>query len=528
MKIRKYIALIAFVIIIFMPSFLSILKTTTGIDLDTPLKGFTDSVSEPTFSFKGFLSGSFQQEYSAWKDQNVTLHGAMTKTYNSIRYDLFDVASRPIGKDGFVYEEAYIEAELNIGPKYDYSIPSNQADLQSFVNSLVSVNNKLEGMGKHLYVYIAPSKADFYPETIPENYKALATPGSVNGTDLFVSLLGETDIKFLRCSDLKDELEYPAFYYTGIHWSRTFEQYVSNYVLYDLMELTGKDYRRFEFTDVWASDVPFNRDTDVYDLLNLWEEPDITYYQYNYNMIVPENYDRLGIMMYGDSFAQGLRSDVFSAYPDESIYYVNNNNYIVDYKNFQYINHDFGNIDWQTCLDRSDVVVIEITEALICDYSKGFVPYLDNYLDTYVPSEPTYSLMDRLDINDTFWDGSEWYGIYSNEGSFAWASNVFELTLEDESIATKGLDLEFVVPEYVVTDGVPDEMNLYVNGHLVGTYEYTEAGNKVINIPASDLTSENGTYSIFVTCSRAFNPVDLGTTDDRILGLQLIYIGAGR
>lgn len=528
MKFRKYIAVFAFAFIILLPFCVSFLYSSTGKNLDTELKGYTDEVAKPEFTVSGFLSGEFQSQYTSWLDQNVGLHASMTKTYNSIQYEAFNVGNRPIGKDGFIFEPAYLNSELNIGPENDFSIESNRVALQEYVDNLVTLNEKLQANGKYLYVYIAPSKADFYQDKSPEGYMAISNLQDDNVADLFVTMLSNTDVKYLRCSDLKDELTYPPFYYTGIHWSRTYEQYASNRILNDLRELTGNNYRTLNFTGVQESTTPFNRDTDVYDMLNVWKEPDLTFYQYDYEKVIPENYDTLGVMMYGDSFAQGLRSDVFDAYPDDSLYYVNYDNYILDYKNYVTINHDYNNIDWQTCLDKSDIIIIEMTECLIGDYSKGFVPYLINYLDTYVPGEPTYSMMASVDVTSGNWDATELNGIYGNEGAFAWTSKNYSLKLQDTNITSNGLQFDFTIPESVMGNG-EDVISIYVNGSLAGEYTYDAAGTKSITIPATDLTlSDDGVYSIYVSCSNWFNPKDLGATDDRILAMQITYIGAQR
>ena len=263
MKFRKYFGVIAFILVICTPGFLSIASSVTGTKLDTELEGFTDNFGKPEFTLKGFFSGEYQAQYSAWYDQNATGHAAMTRTYNSIKYDVFDVGNRPVGKDEFVFEPAYIEAELALGEDNDFSTEANQEKMKQFVASLESVDAKLQALGKHLYVYIAPSKADYAPDSIPENYKCIASDNPVNATDYFVSLIDKTDIKYLLCSTLAKDLEYPGFYYTGIHWSRPYEQYTSQVILNDLMELTGKNYRRFEFDGVAESKVPYNRDTDT-------------------------------------------------------------------------------------------------------------------------------------------------------------------------------------------------------------------------------------------------------------------------
>lgn len=380
----KKITISIFIFIIYIPIILGVMGKVIGKRLDAQLKGFTDSVSRPELTLDNYFDGSLQSGYSAWLETKVPLRGVYTKTYNSINYHLFNLGNRPIGEEGYIYEPAYLNTELGIGETYDYSLPENVAKMNNLVIRMDSINKKLLEKGKYLYVYIAPSKADLCPETMPKQYVNMAEEGAVNAVDLFREMIGKTEVPVLFCSDLANGLEYPAFYSTGIHWSRPYEQMTSKHIVEDLSEITGKEYRNISLKDIETSKKSFWRDTDVYDLLNVWDYPDVEYYQYKTEVDseIPKN--SLRLMMYADSFGEGLPKDIKGTIPEHKIHYINRCNYVVDADgNTKTLGNDWNNLDWQYFLDNSDVVVIEIVEPEIVRMTNGFVDYLDTYLDTY-------------------------------------------------------------------------------------------------------------------------------------------------
>ena len=276
----------------------------------------------------------------------------------------------------------YINAEWCINGAADYSEEEHQKNMQNYVEKLKILQDKLARFGKHLYVYIAPSKANFYPENIPQKYKAIADKNAVPSTVYFSQLIAETDIPHLICRDQKDTLQYPAFYTTGVHWSRTFEQETSARIIRELSEITGKNYRNIMLEEVKQSSIPFWRDSDVYDLLNVWGELQGDFYEYMVNREYAEDYDKIRVLVHGDSFGMGIRKDILDLYPYEAFWYINRAQYI------QYNYDTSAKIDsWDTfditnCLNDIDVVVLETTESEVVQYAYGFVDYLIEFLDT--------------------------------------------------------------------------------------------------------------------------------------------------
>jgi len=519
----------AFLLIIFIPITLNQVKKFTGVKFDVKLLGYSDSVEIPILSVDTFLSGTFQSDYSIWFEENMPLRGVLTKTYNTIRNTFFNLGNRPIGRNGSVYEPAYLNAELAIG-MYDYSDSQKAKKIQDMVNHMDSVNNKLKQIGKYLYVYIAPSKADIFPEDMPHNYVVLAEPDAVNVTDLFREKISNTHVPYMICSDIADELVYPAFYPTGIHWSRTYEQISSQRVINDLSALSGETYRNLDnLKEAIVSKNPFWRDSDVFNLLNVWSYPHIDYYQYETKTTESESAAVLNILLVGDSFAEGLKKDIEENIVEDRVYFVSRNSYVLDFDGTRHsINGDWENFDWQSYLDLSDFVVIEIVEPELVNYTYSFIDYLDSYLDGYIPMEKNIYYALELDgNNEVTWNTSLSTGVWAREDGFAWIQPNCKIALSNRSISENGLEIDFTVPSQVVETEEPNQVEIRINGTLVYEESYTSPKDERIIIkPGEFLPNKKDDYIITINCSKYFNPKAIGESlDERDLALKLKYIG---
>lgn len=517
--------------IIFAPIVLSCMRKLTDVKFDVNLKGYSNSVERPGLSADTLLDGTFQSSFGAWFEEKMALRGVLTTTYNTVRYEAFHLGNRPIGNNGSIFEGPYLDVELSLG-EYDYSVPENAQNIRNMVAHMDSVNEKLNKMGKYFYVYIAPSKADVHPEDMPDNYVVRSRPGAVNAVDLFKKEISVTDVPYLICSDMLDELEYPAFYSTGIHWSRTYEQLTSQKIISELSKLSGGNYRNIEFTGVESGKKPFWRDSDVYDLLNVWFYPDIDYYQYTVKTTESESAAPMHILLWGDSFSEGLEKDIEENIAEDFIYYIRKKTFAKDPDGTEYsIEGDWEDFDWQSYLDRTDFVVMEMTEPEVVNYTYGFIEYLDSYLDSYVPMPKGTYYVSELDANnEETWNTSSSAGIWGREDGYAWIKPNCNVAINNKSISDNGLEIDFSVPDEVFDMGEPELVEIRINGTVVYKETYTYAvEEQVIIKPEEFVLDEDDNYIITISCSQYFNPLVRGYgPDDRDLALRLKYVGGVR
>lgn len=94
-------------------------------------------------------------------------------------------------------------------------------------------------------------------------------------------------------------------------------------------------------------------------------------------MIVPR------MILQADSFASFFQT---YDYDQEGMTYIFYDDSLWSPEEYYPLNDDIRTVDLGKYLDKSDFVVIEVNEALLYQYSSGFVHYLNEYLDSYVPS----------------------------------------------------------------------------------------------------------------------------------------------
>lgn len=527
---RPWKAIFIFVIscLIYVPMLLQGVYELTGKRYDVSLVGVANSTQEPGKSLQGFLDGSYQSSYEQWLNSSLIPRGVYIKLYNQIRYSLFDLGSDwIIGKNKDIIGLDYINEYLSLGQAYDFSLPENQQAMQTYISHLESVQKKLEKIGKYFLIYSTPSKAEYYPENIPEKYWLQRPENGMRGIDLFRLLIAETDVNYLDTKTIIDQhREYPLFYTTGIHWARPIEQEVSNEIFKKLEEISGKNIRDLELMDIRTSETPYWRDSDVFQLQNLYEkESGQTYYEYGVAPIYSDTYDKLNILMQGGSFSEGLEHDYHSFFPNETYIYLNYNQYVVENGNWQPISGWEG-IDLAGYLDQADYVVIEVNDCVLPMYSNGFVEYLDQFLDSYIPNQSqtvTYGI--NLDAS-TKTGGNVCGGLYGFEEGFCWSTGKSYVTLQNPMITQNGLQLQFQIPERLF-QGTDVRLIIYVNQEKVTDMIVNSVGECSISVPPEMLSKiKDDVYEIEFYCSHSFVPAQLGINNDtRSLSMQVVYIG---
>ena len=385
----KKAVIAAFLLLLFLPALLTVLSHLTRYPFDTALYGYEPPKDPVPVSISAWLGGEMQKGIASKVESGMRPRGVLVKAYNTANFLLFSKSERIIGKNYDIFEKEYINAELMLNPADDFSREENITSLKTFVSELEEVNRLLKQHRKTLVVYIAPSKGSLDRENIPDKYTAMANRDGVRCIDLFREEIRKTDVPCLICPDIAGELEYPAFYPTGIHWSRTYEQLCSQRVIDMIREQSGTPYGRLLLTGVKAYPGPIWRETDVLQLANVFYDPKMTCCEYETEWEDTEDYPpMLRMLLQGDSFALGLFKDLRDNTEDVQICLVTNDYSAEDWDGrVTLMRNDWEKFDWQYYLDNTDVVVVEIAEPFVKNRTYGFVSNLLARLKEYVPAE---------------------------------------------------------------------------------------------------------------------------------------------
>ena len=248
----------------------SALQERFHIFSEPDLKGYSQRKKAPSlkqFTWKGWLSGGFQDEFSQRLNDNTGLRNSLIRLNNQYDYSLYSIIHADgfiLGKQHYLYEEDYIHEYTG-----DYFIGKTAIDRK--LSRLKNVTDSLGANGIPLLLVYEPGKASFYPEYIPERFH----PGSrsVSNYEYFVRQSERLGLPFIDMNRLflamKDTSSFPLFPRYGMHWSLYGVPYAVDTLAKTVGLATGISMPKFSTLPVVPSNVPQGTDYDIGELLNL-------------------------------------------------------------------------------------------------------------------------------------------------------------------------------------------------------------------------------------------------------------------
>ena len=401
MLLRIYCLL--FVLILFLPT----LQHSLNILPSTILVGKEEAPPKVDWSASGWLDGSFQEHYSKRRDSRLGLRDYLVKTYNQLHYSLFHRITSTtgtdviIGKDNWLYEKVYID-KFNTASRDDGSL------IDARIQGLRYLQDQLENLGIAFVYVIAPSKAELYPEYIPDNLrKEPLAPGSVTDYQQARASLEKHGVHFVDSHTLllneKQDKGYQLFGSSGVHWNK----YAAYLALKDLAFLMNDKLRvplQIPPLDHVESRPSEPVEADLGGVLNLWEKsltsPVTDYPVFAIQSTV--NLEKPSLLIVGDSFLFTLVDIVeraeLSSDVDAWYYFKRHFKYLI--KEGYKANLPMGssvpsvdtpmdkrNIDWQNQLFGKDLVVLVASESGLPALGFGFVEATSAAIDKFADKQ---------------------------------------------------------------------------------------------------------------------------------------------
>jgi len=526
LKIKKltYEKKFVFAVLVFlcMPMMLGTFYKYTGKKVDVDLKGNFDTYIKPEFQLDTFFSREFQSGYEKWWNENFVPRGYIISAYNQVRYSLFDLGNRIIGKEKSIYEDAYIEDELCMSDSRDYTIVQNQNQMRAYLAQLESISKNLKKLGKEFLVYTTPNKATEQQENIPQKYIwKYEDKNKVRAVDYFRSIVNEYELTYLDTATLLNttEREYPVFYKTGIHWSRPAEQRASQEIL-RILKSKGVPVGFYELGKLSESKYPYWRDSDVFDLLNIFRGvKDSLYYQYETTVIEEGT---ANVLVQGGSFAQGFRKDFIENRAGLNIVDIFYNQYVEEANGTILQIPSWESMDIGSYIEQANVVIVEVNEQALSSYSNGFVQFLSEFLEKNVGGTITENNAHNNMIN---YEENLEYGFYGLETDYRWIAEEAKISFANSNVPKTGLEIELNIPDILSNEG---NVEIIINNAITKTIPLKNKGRHNIIILPEELFGGE-IYEVVISTADTFVPKEEGiNTDDRILGIQVFYIGEKR
>lgn len=370
MKLLKNILFSLLMLMIGMP----LIQRTVPVFKEAPLKGAYDLPAKPFATIKSALDGSYQDAYNNYYEHSIGLRPLLVRIHNQIAYTVFDTALASgviIGKHNYLYEINYIKAWKG----WDFV---GQQVIDEQVNKAVFVNTRLREAGKTLLFVIAPGKASFFPEFIPDQFMRLAT-GKTTNYEAWHKSLSQNNLPLIDFNDwfvkMKDTASWPLYPQCGIHWSA----YGVALSLDSLMNFIEKD-RQIDMVDFgWKGfdqpDTLRSPDYDIAEGMNLLLK--IPHYPMAYPKLWFGNEvgkTKPNAMVVADSYYWNIFGPGYSAR-------------IFNDNNFWYYNAEAQNPAWPAsrkttdinileAVGNTDVIIIMATEANLYRFPYGFIDRL--------------------------------------------------------------------------------------------------------------------------------------------------------
>ena len=350
------------------------------IDLALPkLKGVSMGSAMVQPSVKSTMDGSFQTAVGTFFEEHLPGKNALLRLRGQGIYSLLKTAPNKHvvrGQDGYLFEPAYLQLQTQIAEP----VSAQQTDALS--KQLQDLQQTLAQNGKELYVFLTPSKARFFPDKMPRSYTLAGSETPIASSyENFLASTKDTGLHvFDGISYLQENagaLAAPLFYKSGTHWSRVwadkaaiaFEEYIAATGNYDLATLTLAEEK---------SDVCTHPDADIYMTCNLALPPQEQYYD---SVITAKpGTQQPSVLMRGGSFMFSLwtlaEQNVFG-----NVDYLENMTYRTLEKDSERdisTMASYDEMDLTACVERADIVILEVNEASIGNMSFGLLEYLEN------------------------------------------------------------------------------------------------------------------------------------------------------
>ena len=237
-----------------------------------PLNGVTIEAEQPHFDLKSYRSGDFAKQQETYLGQHFGFREPVIRLYNQYLWSCYrktyaqDVTA---GKRGWLYYPAsvrdYYGKEMLI---WQSSPEAAQRSFDRDVKYMNWVRTILKENGVELLAFMAPEKAELYPEYLPDDVRDTTT---FNARGYYERRFLETGFPCIEMTrwfqQMKDTVDYPLIPQTGAHWLFS-SVYAADSLFRFMGDLKGIALPKLHIGTLHESD-NHGADNDLEQLLNL-------------------------------------------------------------------------------------------------------------------------------------------------------------------------------------------------------------------------------------------------------------------
>jgi hypothetical protein len=341
-----------------------------------PLAGYQAPAPKPGLIWDSVQAGTYQPALERYLTEHLGFHDRFIRPRNQLAYSLFRqvrVNNVLVGRQGVLFEEGPIRSALG---QDVVAAPERQRH----VAQLRALQDTLARRGKLLVFVVAPSKAAFYPELLPDEFRQGWRQPS--NAELYAPEMRAAGINVLdfgaQFRAWKDTAAYPLFPRGGIHWSLYGVTEAAKVLFPYLEQKGGFDLPDFRTTDREVSTSPRYTDNDMVRAMNLLWEPRA--FPMAYPTVVFEaprpGQHRPRLLVVGDSFVWNL----IEHYPYLDNLFDEDSHFWYYNQQVQWRRHN-GQLEGETDVSRldrkaqvltHDVVLLLFNEHNLVNFDAGF------------------------------------------------------------------------------------------------------------------------------------------------------------
>jgi len=333
------------------------------------LKGVYVHATSPEFKITSWLDGSYQDSSLQWLNETSGFHRTLVRVRNQIGWELFGYAyaNKTIrGEEGYLYDIDNIKA-------YNGSDFIGIDSLRYRAENIKYLQTLFEGQGITMVVVLAPGKASYYPEHIPQLYRAHKGPTNY---EVFSDQLKKNDVNLIDFHSwfdtLKTTSKVPLFPKCGLHWGKYGALLAGDSLIGYIGGKIRQPLPRFVIDSVYMSDSLRDPDFDIGSVMNLYwdvQPPPMPYANFHAG---PTNSSiRPRVIIVGDSYVWTMPINEFrvSAFAGVDFFYYYRDLFLIGEKSEPI---EAGKVNLLPEIGGSDVVVLLCTETNLPRFPWGF------------------------------------------------------------------------------------------------------------------------------------------------------------
>ena len=376
------------------------------------LKGDVTIASAIPFSIPQWFSGNYQTAMEKHLNDTYGFRNLNVRFNNQLEYSLFkkinaeDVIQ---GKNGYLFIYNYIKAYYGMDFIGEDKIRERSEQIKFIQDTLAKLH-------KTLIIVLAPGKASFYPEYIPDSCRRRI--GKTNNT-YYVREANRLDINYINFNSYfienKYKSKYPLYPKYGVHWS-----YYGTCLAADSLIKYIEYKRNIKMPHIYWDQIdvknkPAFSDYDIADGMNLlfkFKCNDMAYPRVQFQSAIGKT--KPSVLVVGDSHYFGMMNlGITKAFSNSSFWYYNHEVYSDSIHGTEPV----ARLNLKNEIASHDVFIIMSTESTISDIGWGFIENVYNFFKGYDASIPHFKELVSTQIEKIKANAKMMAGIRSKPGT---------------------------------------------------------------------------------------------------------------